>query len=80
MYRMSILTPFILLPLTAIGGSMILTTPLNVPYAEAQEQNTSLATPDPSLVINVTIGDLIVEGPATSTGLSFRLRNTEYRT
>jgi hypothetical protein len=56
---MSILAPFILLPLTAIGGSMILTiltTPLNVPYAEAQGPNTSLATPDSSLAINVTIG------------------------
>jgi hypothetical protein len=68
MYRMSILAPFILLPLTAIGGSMIPTIPLNVPFDEAQGQNTSLATPDHSLAINVTIGDLIVEGPATSTG------------
>lgn len=68
MYRMLILAPFILLPLTGIGGSMIPTTPLNVPYAEAQGQNTGLATPDPSMAINVTIGDLIVEGPATSIG------------
>ena len=63
------LTTFMLL-LTIIGSSssMILSAPFKIADIEAQDQNTTLATLAPS-TINVTIGDLILEGPAVSTGL-----------
>jgi hypothetical protein len=62
------LTTFMLL-LTVIGSSsMILLAPFKIADIEAQDQNTTLATSAPS-TINVTIGDLILEGPAVSTGL-----------
>jgi hypothetical protein len=63
------LSTFMLL-LTIIGSSssMILSTPFKIADVEAQDQNTTLATSVPS-TINVTIGDLILEGPAVSTGL-----------
>jgi hypothetical protein len=64
----SMLTTFMLL-LTIIGSSsIILSAPFKIADVEAQGQNTTLATSAPS-TINVTIGELIVEGPAVSTGL-----------
>lgn len=57
---------------------MILITPFDVSYAGAQGQDTSRATPAVfSSVINVTIGDLIVEGPATSIGFRILDLGTE---
>jgi hypothetical protein len=47
---------------------MILLAPFKIADIEAQDQNTTLATSAPS-TINVTIGDLILEGSAVSTGL-----------
>ena len=64
----SMLTTFMLL-LTIIGSSsIILSAPFKIADIEAQDQNTTLATSAPS-TINVTIGDLILEGPAVSTGV-----------
>jgi len=61
----SMLTTFMLL-LTIIANSLILAAPFRIADIEAQDQNTTLVTSDPSTV-NVTIGDLILEGPAVST-------------
>jgi hypothetical protein len=58
-----------MLLLIIIGSSsMILLAPFKIADIEAQDQNTTLATSAPS-TINVTIGDLILEGSAVSTGL-----------
>ncbi|HEX6027578.1 MAG TPA: hypothetical protein VFY64_00925 [Nitrososphaeraceae archaeon] len=58
-----------MLLLTIIStSSMIVSAPFKIADIEAQDQNTNLATSTPS-TINVTIGDLIVEGPAVSTGI-----------
>lgn len=65
----SMLTTFMLLLLTTISNSsMIVSAPFKIADIEAQDQNTTLVTSAPS-TINVTIGDLIVEGPAVSTGI-----------
>src|SRR5215212_11211329 len=68
----SMLTSTFVLLLTIIASSsMILSEPFKIADIEAQDQNnqnTTLATSAPS-TINVTIGDLIAEGPAVSTGL-----------
>jgi hypothetical protein len=61
-----------MLLLTIIGSSsIILSAPFKIADIEAQDQNTTLTTSVPSTpsTINVTIGDLILEGPAVSTGL-----------
>lgn len=52
---------------------MTLSAPFNIPYIQAQEQNSStqaglIATPTAS-TINVTIGDLLVEGVGVPAGL-----------
>lgn len=62
------LTTFMLLLTITGSSSIILSAPLKIADIEAQDQNTTLATSAPS-TINITIGDLIVEGPAVSTGL-----------
>jgi len=63
------LTTTFMLLLTIIGSSsMILSAPFKIVDIEAQDQNTNLATSSSS-TINVTIGDLIAEGSAVSTGL-----------
>ena len=59
---------FVLLLTIIASSSMILSEPFKIADIEAQDQNTTLATSAPS-TINVTIGDLIAEGPAVSTGL-----------
>jgi hypothetical protein len=64
----SMLTTFMLLLTIISTSSMILSAPFKIADIEAQDQNTTLATSTPS-TINVTIGDLIVEGPAVSTGI-----------
>jgi hypothetical protein len=62
-------TFMLLLLIMGSGMMMILVTPFDVSYAGTQGQNTSRATPVvSSSAINVTIGDLIIEGPATSIG------------
>ena len=66
----SILTTTFMLLLTIIASSgMILSAPFKVADVEAQDLNTTLATTSTPSTINVTIGDLIAEGPAVSTGL-----------
>ena len=66
----SILTTTFMLLLTIIASSgMILSAPFKVADVEAQDLNTTLATTSTLSTINVTIGDLIAEGPAVSTGL-----------
>ena len=62
------LTTFMLLLTIISTSSMILSAPFKIADIEAQDQNTTLVTSSPSTV-NVTIGDLIVEGPAVSTGI-----------
>lgn len=74
----SVMPTFMLLLLIMGSGMMILITPFDVSYAGAQGQDTSRATPAVfSSVINVTIGDLIVEGPATSIGFRILDLGTE---
>jgi len=59
----SVMSTFMLLLLIMGSGMMNLITPFNISYAGAQGQNISRATPAvSSSAINVTIGDLIVEG------------------
>jgi hypothetical protein len=62
------LTTFMLLLTIISTSSMILSEPFKIADIEAQDQNTTLVTSAPSTV-NVTIGELIVEGPAVSTGI-----------
>ena len=64
----SMLTTFTLLLTIISTSNMILSAPFKIADIEAQDQNTTLVTSAPSTV-NVTIGDLIVEGPAVSTGI-----------
>jgi hypothetical protein len=64
----SMLTTFMLLLTILSTSSMILSAPFKIADIEAQDQNTTLVTSAPSTV-NVTIGDLIVEGPAVSTSI-----------
>jgi hypothetical protein len=71
-------TFMLLLLIMGSGMMMILITPFDVSYAGAQGQDTSRATPVvSSSAINVTIGDLIVEGPATSIGFRILDLGTE---
>jgi hypothetical protein len=72
------MSTFTLLLLIMGSGIMILTTPFDISYAGAQGQNISRATSAvSSSAINVTIGDLIVEGPATSIGFRILDLGTE---
>jgi hypothetical protein len=61
------------------SGMMILATPFDVLYTGAQGQDTNHVTPSSSSAINVTMGDLIVEGPATSIGFRILDLGREYR-
>jgi hypothetical protein len=76
----SVMPTFMLLLLIMGSGMMILITPFDISYAGTQGQDNSRATPAISSAINVTIGDLIVEGPATSIGFRILDLGTEYRT
>ncbi len=64
----SVLTTFVLLLTIITSSSMILSAPFKIAHIEAQDQNTTLVASTPS-IIEVTIGDLIAEGPAVSTGI-----------
>ena len=66
----SMLTTTFMLLLTIIASSsVILSTPFKIADVEAQDLNTTLATTSTPSTINVTIGDLIAQGSAVSTGL-----------
>jgi hypothetical protein len=66
----SMLTTTFMLLLTIIASSsVIVLTPFKVADVEALDLNTTLATTSTPSTINVTIGDLIAQGSAVSTGL-----------
>jgi hypothetical protein len=66
----SMLTTTFMLLLTIIASSsVIVLTPFKIADVEAQDLNTTLATTSTPSTINVTIGDLIAQGSAVSTGL-----------
>jgi hypothetical protein len=64
----SMLTAFMLL-LSVIGSSMVLSVPLKISEIQAQGQNTTLTSSAVPSTINVTIGELIVEGSGVPAGL-----------
>ena len=66
----SMLTTTFMLLLTIIASSsVILSIPFKIADVEAQDLNTTLATTSTPSTINVTIGVLIAQGSAVSTGL-----------
>jgi hypothetical protein len=66
----SMLTTTFMLLLTIIASSsVIVSTPFKIADFEEQDLNTTLATTSTPSTINVTIGDLIAQGSAVSTGL-----------